>query len=130
MADSANALQKALYSTLSGDATLIALIGIGGVFDRRDMARPMPYLAFAEIETRDFGPDTEEHLLAIEAWSSADGRRQVQAIAARAKDLLHDAALSPEGAALINLQHRTTRIRREPKTKAFVAEMTFRAVTE
>lgn len=130
MADSANALQKGIYAALSGDTALTALIGADGVFDRRDTARPMPYLAIAEIDTRDFGPDTEEHFVTIEAWSDVGGRRQVQAIAARARDVLHDAPLSLTGAALVNLQHRTTRIRREPKTKAFVAEMTFRAVTE
>jgi hypothetical protein len=80
--------------------------------------------------TNDFGPDAEEHLLTIEAWSDAEGRKEVQAIAARAKDLLHDAALSLAGATLVNLQHRSTRVRREPKSKAFVAEISLRSVTE
>jgi hypothetical protein len=31
---------------------------------------------------------------------------------------------------LVNLQHRSTQVRREPKTKAFVAAVVFRVVTE
>jgi hypothetical protein len=130
MSDSANALQKAVYETLAGDAALVALIGAAGIFDRRLTGKPMPYLVIAEIVTSDFEPDAEEHVLTIEAWSDAEGRREAQTIAARVKDLLHDAPLTPSGAILVNLQHRSTRVRREPKSKAFVAEMTFRAVTE
>jgi hypothetical protein len=130
MSDAANALQKAIYETLAGDEALAALIGAAGIFDRRMTGKPMPYLVTAEIVTNDFGPDAEEHILTIEAWSDAEGRREVQTIAAKVKDLLHDAALTVTGAVLVNLQHRSTRIRREPKSKAFVAEMAFRAVTE
>jgi hypothetical protein len=130
MSNAVNALQKAIYDTLSGDATLTATIGANGMFDHRMTGKPMPYLVIADSDTRDFGPDAEEHLLTIEAWSDTDGRKQVQSLADRVKALLHDAALMPSGATLVNLQHRSTRVRREPKTKAFVAEMVFRAVTE
>jgi hypothetical protein len=130
MSDSANALQKAIYETLAEDAALTALIGAAGIFDRRLTGKPMPYLMIAEIATSDFGPDAEEHILTIEAWSDAEGRKEVQTIAARTKGLLHDTSLALVGATLVNLQYRTTRVRREAKSKAFVAEMGFRAVTE
>jgi hypothetical protein len=130
MSDAANALQKAIYETLSGDAALTALIGSAGIFDRRMTGKPMPYLLIADIVTRNFGPEAEEHILTIEGWSDAEGRKEVQAIAGGVTALLHDAVLTLTGASLINLQHRSTRIRREPKSKAFVAEMEFRAVTE
>ncbi len=130
MADAANALQKAIYTVLAGDTALTGIIGAAGIFDRRMTGRPMPYLVIAEIATSDVGPGAEEHRLTIEAWSDAEGRRQVQTIADRVKILLHDAAPALTGAALVNLQHRSTRVRREPKTRAFVAEMAFRAVTE
>lgn len=130
MADVQNALQKAIHDALAADATLTGLIGEGGIFDHRATGRPMPYLVIAGIVTTDFGPDAEEHVLTLEAWSDAAGRKQAQAIAARARALLDDASLSISGAVLVNLQHRTTRVRREPKTRAFCAEMTFRAVTE
>jgi len=130
MSDSQNALQKALYAVLAGDAALTGLVGEEGIFDRRMTGKPMPYLVIADIVTNDFGPDAEEHVVGIEAWSDGDGRKEVQTIVAHVKRLLHDAALDLSGAVLVNLQHRSVRIRREPKTKAFVAEMSFRAVTE
>lgn len=130
MASSANALQTAIFSRLTGDATLTGMIGAGAVFDRRLTGRPMPYLVISEIVTSDFGPDAEEHLVTIEAWSDAEGRKQAQDIAARAKLLLDGAVPSLVGFVLVNMVHRSTRARREPKTRAHVARMEFRALTE
>jgi hypothetical protein len=130
MASSANALQAAIFARLNGDATLAGMIGADAVFDRRLTGRAMPYVVLSEIATSDFGPDAEEHLVTIEAWSDAEGRKQAQEIAARVKVLLDGAALSLTGFALVNLMHRSTRARREPKTRAHVARMEFRAVTD
>ena len=130
MAGSANALQAAIHARLTGDATLTGMIGAGSVFDRRMAGKPMPYLVLSEITTSDFAPGTEEHVIRIEAWSEAAGRKQVQEIAARVHALLDGAALTLAGFSLVNLGHQSTRARREPKTRAQVAEMLFRAVTE
>lgn len=130
MAHAANALQKAIYQTLAGDAALAAMIGTNGVFDHRIAGKQMPYLVIADIVTNDFGPDAEEHVLTIEAWSDTPGRLEVQSIAARVTDLLDEMTAPLDGAILVNLQHRTTRVHREPKTAALRAEMRFRAVTE
>lgn len=130
MAGSANALQAAIHARLTDDATLTAMIGAGSVFDRRMTGKPMPYLVLSEIATTDFAPGTEEHEVKIEVWSDAEGRRQSQEIAARVKALLDGAGLALTGFSLVNLLHGTTRARREVKTRAQVAEMVFRAVTE
>lgn len=130
MAGSANAVQAAIHARLSDDATLTAMIGAGSVFDRRVTGRAMPYLVLTEIATSDFAPGTEEHMVTIEAWSDAEGRKQCQDIVARVKVLLDGASLSLTGFSLINLAHQRTGARRQVKTKAQVAEMVFRAVTE
>lgn len=130
MAGSANALQAAIHAELAGDVTLTAMIGVDAVFDRRGSGKPMPYLVLSEIVTRDFAPGLEEHEVRIEAWSDAGGRKQSQDIAARVKALLDAASLSPAGFSLVNLVYRSTRARRGVNTKAQVAEMVFRAVTE
>ena len=130
MASSTNALQAAIHARLTQDATLMAMIGAGSVFDRRITGKPMPYLVLSEMTTRDFAPGTEEHDIKIEVWSDAGGRKQSQDIAARVKALLDSAALTLSGFSLANLVHRSTRARREARTKAQVAEMVFRAVTE
>ena len=130
MAGSANALQAAIHARLTDDATLAAMIGPDSVFDRRISGKPMPYLVLSEILTSDFAPGTEEHEVKIEAWSDTEGRKQSQDIAARVKVLLDGVSLSLSGFSLANLMHRNTRARREVKTRAQVAEMVFRAVTE
>ncbi|CAN7431201.1 DUF3168 domain-containing protein [Rhizobium sp. LjRoot254] len=130
MAGSANALQSAIFSRLTGDATLTGMIGAGAIFDRRLTGKAMPYVVLSEVVTSDFGPDAEEHLVTVEAWSDAEGRKQAQEIAAQVKVLLDGTALSLAGFVLVNLMHRSTRARREPKTRAHVARMEFRAVTE
>ena len=130
MAGSANALQAAIHARLAGDATLTAMIGAGSVFDRRVGGKAMPYVVLSEITTADFAPGTEEHEVKIEAWSDVEGRKQSQEIAAQVKALLDGESLSLTGFALVNILHRNTRARREMKTRAQVAEMVFRAVTE
>ena len=130
MAGSANAVQAAIHARLSGDAALTAMIGAGSVFDRRVTGRAMPYLVLSEITTTEFAPGTEEHTVRIEVWSDAEGRKQCQDIAARVKALLDGASLSLTGLSLVNLTHQRTAARRELKTKAQVAEMVFRVVTE
>lgn len=130
MAGSANALQAAIHARLAEDATLTAMIGADSVFDRRVSGKPMPYVVLSEVITSDFAPGAEEHEVRIEAWSDAGGRKQSQDIAAQVKVLLDGASLSVAGFSLINFVHRSTRARREVRTRAQVAEMVFRAVTE
>lgn len=129
-----NVVLQAIHARLSADAALAMLIGAGGIIDRV-LARPvLPCLVIGDVETRDYSTATEkaeEHFLTLEAWAEAGGRRRALEIAARAVALLDDAALSLEGGfVLVNLQHSSTRSRREAKTRNFVAEMRFRAVTE
>ena len=63
-------------------------------------------------------------------WAEGEGRRAAEVLAARVKLLLADAALTLEGAVLVNLLFQSSRSRREPKTKFWVIDLRFRAVTE
>lgn len=129
----ANALLAAIHATLSGDAVLTGLVGRDGIRDRWLARAAMPCIVFGEMETGDYSTsteDAEEHLLTLEIWSGAEGRREVAEIAGRVRALLDDAGLALDGAVLVNLRHRDMRIRRESKSKLFCAEVRFRAVTE
>jgi len=127
----ANALMKAIYAKLTGDAELRTLVGADGVRDRMLARTELPCIVFGELDSRDADGETlQVHLITLEVWSLADGRREAQAIAGRVRALLHDAALALEGALLVSLLHRDTRTRREAKTRFHLAEMRFRAVTE
>lgn len=129
----ANILLAALHARLAGDAALMALTGGQVPADRLLDRTPLPLIVFGEMETRDWSTATEagaEHLFSLAVWSQAEGRREVEAIADRIKFLLHDAAFALPGVALVSLLYRATRTRREPKSKRFAAELSFRAVTE
>ncbi|WP_105381920.1 DUF3168 domain-containing protein [Neorhizobium alkalisoli] len=129
----ASALLRAIHRRLGSDAALSALVGADGIRDRL-LARPeLPCIVFGEMETRDYSTSSEageEHFLTIEIWSEGEGRREAQQIAGLVHGLLHDTALSLDGAALVSLLHLRTRTRREPKTRFQLAELRFRAVTE
>jgi len=129
----ANALLQAIHRRLSRDAALTAILGPEGIGDRLMPRADLPCIVFGDLETRDFSTSTEdgeEHFLTLEIWSDGEGRRQAQQIAAIAHGLLHNAALDIEGFSLVSLLQTSQRARREPKTKLYVCQMRFRAVTE
>lgn len=133
MISAQNALLSAIYTRLSSDGDLTGLIGTNGISDRLLPRPKLPGITFGECTSRDYSTDATsgaEHLLTIEIWSDAQGRKELNAIAERVRMLLHDAQLEPDDAVLVNLQHRSTRIRRVMKTGYFRAEALFRAVTE
>ena len=129
----ANALLKAIHQLLSGDAGLTALIGPDGIRDRL-LARPkLPAIILGEMETRDLSTVTEageEHFLVLEIWSEGEGRKLAQEIAAKVTALLDDADLTLDDAVLVSLLRVGTRSRREQKTRYYLSEIRFRAVTE
>lgn len=128
-----NALLAAIRARLAGDAALTGLIGADGFHDRL-LARPrLPCVVVGAVETRDYSTATEagaEHFLTLDVVAEGEGRKAAEMVAERLRLLLHDAPLSLSGAVLVSLLLRSTRSRREAKTKLFVVELSFRAVTE
>jgi predicted dienelactone hydrolase len=128
-----NALMKAVYARLAGDAALVAQVGADGVRDRLLPRMRLPAIVFGEMETRDYSTATEpgaEHFWTIEVWAEGEGRRAAEVLAARVRLLLANAALTLDGFVLVNLTFQSSRSRREPKTKFSVIDLRFRAVTE
>ncbi|MDM9629077.1 DUF3168 domain-containing protein [Rhizobium sp. S152] len=133
MTSAANDLLTAIRIRLGADAELTQLIGPDGIRDRLISGRALPCVVIAELASNDYSTSTEaseEHLLTLEIWSDAGGRKLAEEIAHRVRTLLHDATLDLAVHHLVNLHHRQTQSRRQPKTKLHVAEMRFRAVTE
>ena len=129
----ASALQKAIFERLSSDAALTALVGPGGITDRRLSQPAAPLLVIAGIDSVDHSTASEpgeQHTVLLEAWSEAAGHKTVQAIAAAVRAALHDAALTLDGHHLVFLLHLDTQLRRDGKSRFHRAEMRFRAVTE
>ena len=130
----ANALLRAVHVQLAGDAVLTGLVGASGIIDRL-LPRPvLPCVAFGEIDSRDYSTGSErgeEHFLTIEVWSEEGGRKLAQDIAVRVLALLDDAPLALGGGiALVSLFFRNSRSVRQTKSKQFLTEIRFRAVTE
>lgn len=133
MSLAALALKSAVHARLAGDAALTALTGPGRVLDRPPQGVPMPYVLHGPIRSTDYSTATEksqEHQLVLEVWTDAASQRPALEIAARIAALLDDAAPTLAGTRLVSLAHRSTRMRREPKNRAIVAEIILKAVTE
>ncbi len=129
----ANQLLAAIHERLTDDAELSGMIGPEGLRDRLVSGRKLPAAIVADLASNDYSTATEtgaEHLLTLEIWTDAGGRRQAAIIAERLQTLLHDAPLSLESHHLVSLLHLSTRTRREQKARLHVAEIRFRAVTE
>jgi hypothetical protein len=130
MSGSANAVQRAIWERLAGDPALTALLGADGVIDRRVTGKAMPYVVLSEIATADLGAEIDEHRVTVEVWSDASGRREAQTIAAHLRAALDGADLALADCALVGLAFESSRSRREPRSRAQVTTMLFRAVTD
>ncbi|MDM9647984.1 DUF3168 domain-containing protein [Rhizobium sp. S163] len=129
----ANELLTAIQTRLANDAELSAMIGPEGLRDRLVSGRKLPAVIVADLASNDYSTATEtgaEHLLTLEIWTDAGGRKEAATIAERLSALLHDAPLSLETHHLVSLLHLSTRTRREMKTRLHVAEIRLRAATE
>jgi hypothetical protein len=132
MSDAQSAVSAAIFTALTTNSELAALIGANGIHDRLLNKAAMPYVLIREISSTEWGADNDgglEHQIVIEAWSSKAGHAEAQAMAGLIRSSLNNQALSLTGFTLVNLTHTKTRTRREAKTDAHVAEMAFRAVT-
>lgn len=133
MASPEQALQTAMAAALAADAELAAMIGATGIYDRLIDKASLPYLVLAEVTTLDWSTATEagtEHIVTIEAWSNAEGKRELQAIAGRIRAVLHDQPLPLEAGTLVNLRLQQARIERLPKLNLHRATIRLRAVIE
>ena len=133
MSAPSRALQEAVFSTLSGDATLEALLGGANVFDGAPRNQAAPYVHLGELNARDWSTATEagtEINFAVVAWSRTEGRSEGLAIADRVVALLHDAAPALSGYRLVNLRHIATETARVEKPEGRRTVARFRAVVE
>ncbi len=130
---SANALQIAVVARLTADSPVLAITGPGRIFDRLSQRKATPCLVLADWAEADWSTGDSagsEHRFVLEAWSDAEGRRQVAALADAVKEALAAPDLDPAGMRLVSLRHERTVSRRDAKSGLFVARMTFRVLTE
>lgn len=132
MTDATALLRQALHARLAADAALSALLTPGGLLDRPPSGI-MPFILYGPWRSDDYSTATEtgeEHWLSLEIWTDPASQRNALDIAARLRWLLDDEPLPLAPLRLVSLLYRSTRTRREPRARALVCEVSFRAVTE
>jgi len=122
------ALQKAIYERLAGDAALAALVA-ARIYDNVPGDAGFPHLALGENETRDW-PGGTEHRLALHVFSRGGGRAEAKRVMGTVNAALHDASLTLEDHALVNLRFLDGTTRREADGITWRGTIRFRAVTE
>ena len=104
-ADSSWALQQAIYTALTGDSTLMAMIT--GVHDHVPQETAFPYVTIGESTARDWrtvGRKGAEATLILHAWSRSRGRKQAKQIIAEIQRIIDDANLTVPGHVLVWLR--------------------------
>lgn len=133
MASASFALQKALFSKLTADAAVTAVLGGARIYDDVPNRAEFPYLTFGQTTERDWSTGSEpghEHIFTLHVWSRARGRKETDDVMAAAVAALHDSALTLDGHRLVNLRHEFSDARREPDGETYHGVARYRAVTE
>ena len=126
-------LQQAVFAALSGDAALIAALGLDRIHDHAPASVAFPYITFGRSAVEDWSTTTEdgsEHLFSLHVWSKADGKKQALEIMELARAALHDAALVLTSHRLVNLRAEGSDTRFNDDHAVYHGVMRFRAITE
>jgi hypothetical protein len=126
LGSAADAINAAVYSRLSGDATLLAT-ATGGVHDDVFDATSFPYVQIGDtIETPwdAFGNQGRTNLVTIHTWSQYQGAKESWTMISRIIALLDRYALSVSGVTLTRCVHERSMVLRDPdgKTRHGVVE--------
>lgn len=122
-------LQEAIYSALTGDATLMGLIT--GVYDRPPEGTAFPYITLGEATGSDWSNTATvgmEFLITLRIWSRQGGRKEVASIMERLHTLLHEANLSISGQTLVMLRFTSSDIALMDDGWTYQGVMTFHAL--
>lgn len=126
-------LQKAIYSALVANTSLIAALGGAKIFDHTPQKAVYPYLVIGQASDRDWSTASEngsEHRITIHIWSEKSDRQEIYQIQQLVHSELHDAQLSAQDHHVVNLRHEFSEVRADPQSDTLHGIMRFRAITE
>jgi len=124
------ALQTAIYSKLSADNNLTAVLG-AKVFDDVPENTPYPYIQLGEDNASDYSTKDQtgsEVTVNVDVWSRYRGSLEAKNIMDRIHTLLHDSSLSVTGSNFINMRFEFSDIIRDPDGITRHGVMRFRAI--
>lgn len=120
-------LQGVIVSRLKADATLAALIG-GRVYDNVPSNPTFPYISLGATDETSDDADCITALsisFQVDCWSRAVGFPEARKVADAVRRSLHEASLTLTSNALVSIQHRQTRVFRDPDGLTNQAVLTF-----
>lgn len=124
-------VQKAVYSALTSDATLMA--AITGVYDFVPEDASYPYVSIGDDTSTDDhnkDDDIEELTLVIHTWDQSEGRLNTKTIMGLVKDVLHRGALTITGHNLVFMYFEFSDTFRDPDGLTYRGVQRFRARIE
>lgn len=133
-ADAQWAVQQAVYSALTSDTTLQALLGNPPrVYDHVPQDTAFPYVVIGQATTRSFDTKTEdgmEQTLTVHTWSRYRGIKETKQIMGAIVDALDQQSLSLTGHTLIQLRFEFSDTFLDEDGLTHHGVQRFRAVTE
>jgi hypothetical protein len=133
MTDALWELQRAVYQTLSADASIKAELGDPArIYDDPPGDAVFPYLTIGEARAKDWSgvEGAFEHDLRLHVFSRYAGRREVKRILGAVYDALHDASMTLAGHALVNIRFVFGDAFRRVDGETYQGVARFRAVTQ
>jgi len=131
--DAGWSLQKAVYETLSGNVDVVAALGGAQIFDDVPRTATFPYVTFGRGDVRDWSTGSEaghEHVLALNIWSRAGGRKEAVGVAEACSRALEAGPGPLEGHRLVLMRELGREIIREDDGETYRAVVRWRALTE
>ena len=128
--DSSWELQEAIYTALTGDAPLMALIT--GVHDHVPQDTAYPYITIGEasaIEWGAAGVDGIEVTLGLHVWTRSRGRKEAKQVMAEMHRILHGADLPVTGHNLVSLRFEFSQTLLDPDGTTYHGIARYNAVT-
>jgi hypothetical protein len=125
-------LQGLIVATLKASAGLAALVG-DRIYDTVPQGAQFPYVSFGPSDSLSDDADCIEGLAVsqqLDAWSRAVGFPEVKQISDAVRAALHDKNLALTVNALVFLEHRQTRVFRDPDGLTNHAAIAFEASVE
>lgn len=133
LADLHVAVRAGLFSLLSADSTLAALIGPDRIYDVPPRGDAYPYLVLESIESRPLLAEIGDgaiHDLVLSVYSRGPSRDEAATAAGRAAEVLMAGPIPVSGHHVVNLTLANVVSRRLRDGRGFRASSALRAVTE
>lgn len=125
------ALQQAIYTALTGNASLMA--AITGVHDSVGEATGFPYVTIGDgtaIPWDTKTSDGQEHTVTIHTWTQYRGRKQTKEIMDLVYSVLHNSALTVVGHQTVLCQFDFSETLKDPDGVTHHGVQRFRVLTE